>query len=267
MKAKILGLFTIGLLFLSTFTTLYSVSWGFIEIEEFNVINSKAVCGDKLCKEMDEVRSKKGLSTRDSKVCGYEPCKYLDRADRTIPKNINLPIGKYNFGIPLHQITCNEGFELILKSSNNNPACVKTENALRLIAKGWALDHESQKLVIVESQEKHSTKIALSSYGTDELLSASFDKVYDQDFVVFEGIGWHRLHNVEITISDEDKIIDFVKSQTTDHGRLWMHWPIPESLPAGQYHVYASDRIHQSELILQISDNHAVDFWYKNSTK
>ncbi len=254
MRTEILLLFTIGFFLLLVFAPLYSDSWGLIEIKKYKVINSKAVCGDKLCKEIDEIRSKKGLSTRDIKVCGNEPCKYLDRADSTIPKNIDTPLGKYKFGIPLHQITCNEGFELILKASNNYPACVKEENVIKLIANGWALDSNSQKLILLESQEKYSSKIALASYGTDNLLSASFDRVYDQDFIIFEGIGWHRLHNVEVTISSDSKIIDSVRSKTTDHGRLWMHWPIPESLPAGQYYIYASDGIHQSELIIPISE-------------
>jgi len=224
-----------------------------VEFKEYKVINSPAVCGDKLCKQVDEERSKKGLSTRDVKVCGNEPCKYLDRAESTIPKNIDTPLGKYKFGIPLHQITCNEELKLVLKASNNYPACVKSENAIRLIASGWALDIELQKQIIAESEEKYTSKIALASYSTDDLLSASFDKVYDQDFVVFEGIGWHRLHNVEITISGEQEIIDSVRSQTTDRGRLWMHWPIPESLPAGQYHIHATDGIHSADLSLEVT--------------
>jgi hypothetical protein len=266
MRAKILGLFAIGLLCLLTFTPLYSIGWGLVYIKEFNVINSEAVCGDKLCKKVDETRSQKGLSTRDFKVCGYEACKYLHRAERTIPKNINTPVGKYEFGIPLHQITCNEGLELILKSSDSSPVCIKAENAKKLIAKGWALDPESQKLIIAESQKKESTKITLYRYETNDLLGASFDKVYEQEFVIFEGIGWHGLHNVEVTISNEDKIIDSIRSKTTEHGRLWVHWPIPESLPSGQYYIHASDGIHQSELVIQISDKHTLDFVSQNST-
>lgn len=252
MKILILVLFSVGLLCL-IFSSLYDLSWGLIEIKEYKVINSKVVCGDKLCKEIDEIRSKKGLSTRDIKVCGNELCKYFDRDDLIIPKNIDTPLGKYKFGIPLHQITCKDGFELILKESNNNPACVKAENAIKLMSKGWALDYKSQKIVLAASQEKYSSKIILASYDTDNLLSASFDRVNDQDFIVFEGIGWHRLHNVEVTISNESEIIDSVRSKTTDHGRLWMHWPIPELLPEGQYYIYASDGVHQSELVIPLS--------------
>jgi hypothetical protein len=266
MKTRILGLFAIGLLCLFTFTPLYSIGWGLVYIKEFNVINSEAVCGDKLCKKVDETRSQKGLSTRDFKVCGYEACKYLHRAERTIPKNIETPLGKHQFGIPLHQITCNEGFELILRSSNSSPVCVKAENAIKLIAKGWALDPESQKIIIAESQKTNSTKVTLYRYETNDLLTASSDKVYDQEFIIFEGIGWHGLHNVEVTISNESKIIDSLRSKSTDQGRLWMHWPIPESLPSGQYYIHASDGINQSEIVIQISDNRTVSFVPKNST-
>jgi hypothetical protein len=228
------------------------------------VINSKAVCGDKLCNKADEIRAKKGIQTTDKEICGDEPCKYLHRAERAIPKNVNTPLGKYKFGIPLHQITCDKGLVLILKSLNNDPNCVKPENAQKLIASGWALDPQSQKIVIAQSQEEHSTKITMSKYNTDKLLIAGFNRIDGQEFVVFEGVGWHGYHNVEISISDQSGIVDSVRSKSTVHGRLWMPWPIPESLPPGQYHVHASDGIHQSKLTIQINEDRVVYFEPKN---
>ena len=45
-----------------------------VEFKKYKVINSPKVCGDKLCSEIDEQRSQKGLSTRDIKICGDRPC-------------------------------------------------------------------------------------------------------------------------------------------------------------------------------------------------
>jgi len=47
---------------------------GFIEIKKYKVINSPDVCGEKLCSPLDEQKAKKGISTRDIKVCGNVPC-------------------------------------------------------------------------------------------------------------------------------------------------------------------------------------------------
>jgi uncharacterized protein YjbI with pentapeptide repeats len=47
---------------------------GFIEIKKYKVINSPDVCGDKLCSQLTEQKAKKGLSTRDIKICGDRPC-------------------------------------------------------------------------------------------------------------------------------------------------------------------------------------------------
>ncbi|MGQ0771887.1 MAG: pentapeptide repeat-containing protein [Nitrososphaerota archaeon] len=47
---------------------------GFIEIKKYKVINSPDVCGEKLCSPLNEQKAKKGLSTRDIKICGDRPC-------------------------------------------------------------------------------------------------------------------------------------------------------------------------------------------------
>jgi uncharacterized protein YjbI with pentapeptide repeats len=47
---------------------------GFIEIKKYKVINSPDVCGEKLCSPPDEQKAKKGMSTRDIKICGDRPC-------------------------------------------------------------------------------------------------------------------------------------------------------------------------------------------------
>jgi len=66
------------LLLLGLFSFLLIISshnaQGFIEIKKYKVINSPDVCGEKLCFPLDEQKAKKGMSTRDIKICGNVPC-------------------------------------------------------------------------------------------------------------------------------------------------------------------------------------------------
>ncbi|MGI0058207.1 MAG: hypothetical protein ACREBJ_00430 [Nitrosotalea sp.] len=52
--------------------------------------------------------------------------------------NSVLPLQQFNSGVPANNVTCKEGLQLILKSENNHPACVKPDTVNILIERGWA---------------------------------------------------------------------------------------------------------------------------------
>ena len=53
-------------------------------------------------------------------------------------------------GILPENITCKKGTELIFKSSDNSPACVKPETAEKLIERGWAVnDNAAERKPII----------------------------------------------------------------------------------------------------------------------
>jgi len=56
-------------------------------------------------------------------------------------KQMNSPIKQMKMGADIHKIQCKPGHELIFKSSNWTPACVKPSSAERLIEIGWASNH------------------------------------------------------------------------------------------------------------------------------
>ena len=47
------------------------------------------------------------------------------------------PLEQIDRGISSQQVSCNEGLELVIKSSNSSPACVKPDSISRLIERGW----------------------------------------------------------------------------------------------------------------------------------
>ena len=48
------------------------------------------------------------------------------------------PLLQLKHGTPLDEITCNDRLELIIKASNDSPACVKQGTTQKLIERGWA---------------------------------------------------------------------------------------------------------------------------------
>ena len=127
----ILGILIIG------FTLSLIDSTDAIEFKKYKVINSPKVCGDKLCSEVDEKIAKKGESSRNIKVCGDRLCS--DFSKKLKPFNKSNQHGQFRLGIALDLIQCNEGQELVIRTANSLPACVKSENIEKLRGKEWAI--------------------------------------------------------------------------------------------------------------------------------
>ena len=62
----------------------------------------------------------------------------LDGSSSCLLFNPKIQLDK---GISLDQIICNEGLELVLKTSNHSPACVKPTTSEKLFERGWALSN------------------------------------------------------------------------------------------------------------------------------
>ncbi len=43
------------------------------------------------------------------------------------------------YGIASHEVTCKKGLKLIFKATDESPACVKSETAVKLIERGWGI--------------------------------------------------------------------------------------------------------------------------------
>ena len=70
----------------------------------------------------------------DSKMClaGVDTC--------FMAKKFHFsPMNQLRIGIGALDVTCKDGFGLVLKSTNNMPSCVKSSTADVLVQRGWAL--------------------------------------------------------------------------------------------------------------------------------
>jgi len=49
------------------------------------------------------------------------------------------PLQQFKSGISIEEIKCKEGLQLVMKKTNGNPACLRTETVATLIERGWAI--------------------------------------------------------------------------------------------------------------------------------
>ncbi len=68
--------------------------------------------------------------------------------------NTLSPKKQLEFGVTPVDIICKEGLELVFKSSDNSPVCVKPETAEKLIERGWTIDENDRNSVITVSDEE-----------------------------------------------------------------------------------------------------------------
>lgn len=253
---KINKIFLVIFLSIGLISTPYLISEisadGLVEFKKYKVINSSKVCGEKLCSEIDEQRAQKGLSTRDIKVCGNKPC-YDITSKKTNTLNKSSPLGQYKLGIALDLIKCKKDQTIIIKSTNLLPACVDVENAEKLRDKNWAVSEQMQQEIFekIADDRKNGLISEKTLDSFDAILNITPSDIANQRYLIIEGTGWHRLHNVEISISSQD-FKESIRSKTTDRGDLYTLWQIPDSVGVKMYNVFATDGIHEFELDIPV---------------
>ncbi len=230
---------------------------GLVEFKKYKVINSPKVCGDKMCSEIDEERAKKGLSSRDIKVCGDRLCS--DFSENTKPFNKSSPMGQLKLGIPIDLIECKEGLDLVVRTVSLSPACIKKENVEKMRESNWAISSiQQQEMFKGLAQERQNEMVSAKTLADfDVSLNIETDQINRQRYLMFDGYGWHRLHNVEITISASN-FSESVRTKTDDRGHLNMPWPIPDTVGGRIYHIFATDGIHEFDIDIPIAPKDAI---------
>lgn len=63
---------------------------------------------------------------------------YFGGYGNTVVVHSMTPLQQFKSGIEAKNVKCNEGLELIIKTKDNSPACVRHDTANILIERGWA---------------------------------------------------------------------------------------------------------------------------------
>ena len=64
-----------------------------------------------------------------------------DNMNDNMIKHMASPRKQMKMGVDAHMIQCKSGHELVFKSTNWSPACVKSSSVAKLVKIGWASDH------------------------------------------------------------------------------------------------------------------------------
>jgi len=115
-------------------------------------------------------------------------------------------------GVLPSDVNCKSGFDLIFKTSNNMPLCVKPETAKRLVERGWTINlqvieksktmPQSQMFEVIPA----ASGTALNFYVYDDDLNTSPNGV---DIISTSGLIEATINGVEIRDSF-DILLDFV---------------------------------------------------------
>jgi len=193
----------IGIVIIGFALSIIDSADGLVNFKKYKVINSPKVCGDKMCSEIDERIAKKGESSRNIKVCGDRVCSDFSEKPKLINKS--SPFGQLKLGIAIDLIQCKEQQQIVIKKTNQTPACVDLKNVEKLRNKGWAISDQMQKQIFAEivSNRMKGMESSKTLDDFDVSLNITSEEINNQRYLKFEGDGWHRLHNVEIAITGE----------------------------------------------------------------
>ncbi len=137
------------------------------------------------------------------------------------------PLKQIRTGTAPENVTCTEGLELIFKSSNGNPVCVKPQSINKLVERKWGTLTESSKLTswvwFVPSQcggpwSKNLTELSeqkSSQLSTDEWLELEGKaiKIYYEE----QGI---KIYDVKMKMGVEGGICEGCNCKVYD-GHAW----------------------------------------------
>ena len=88
----------------------------------------------------------------------YNICGHVHGYDKLyLPPAKQIKLGNF-----LEFIRCNQGLELIFKSNDNSPACVKSSSIEKLIERGWAIQQSIDSSNISESDVSYTLKAPVS---------------------------------------------------------------------------------------------------------
>ncbi len=231
---------------------IFDYAEGLVGIKKYKVINSPKVCGDKMCSEIDETRAKKGLSSHKIEICGDRPCYEIKSKQENII-NESSPYVQFRLGIALDLIKCKQEQEVVIKKNSQLPACVDTKSVEKLREKGWAIsDNEQAEIFKGISNNRTKNDEPTTVKNLDVSISVVSEEIYNQRYLMFDGFGWHGLHNVEITITGEG-FKESVRTKTDDRGNLNMPWPIPDAVGGKLYNIFAADGKSEFEMNIPIA--------------
>ncbi len=124
-------------------------------------------------------------------------------ADTELPPALDSPLKQVLKGILSSDVKCNAGLELMIKSSDGSPACVKPKTALKLKERGWQFPSKDIKkesnLLTSCDNIFDDWKEAVQQFEESERQFVEFMPKFEKHYkkYVEEGCDLSRIHNYE----------------------------------------------------------------------
>lgn len=109
------------------------------------------------------------------------------------------PLKQFESGISLHDIKCNTGLYLLVKTSDNSPVCVKLQTAQKLVERGWG--------TIIQEGKIHTSNKNQSSPFT----SSTYQNATNQTsatMIVLRITGWSNGYGITTVYNVTTDVID-----------------------------------------------------------
>ena len=192
-------------------------------------------------------------------VCGDELIEDTDCQARI------SPLMQYKLGITSEKISCKKGLELVLKNSNNSPACIKSSSAKILVDRGWAsiiyskndLQVSTDPIITLIIRDIGAKPLVLANENFVMIdytpnISITLSEVYGWDVMVFKGTGFRGLHVIDIIISNDQFEVELKTKTSQITGNLDMPWIIPSTLKSGEYDIEITDQVSSHHLKINL---------------
>jgi hypothetical protein len=95
----------------------------------------------------------------------------LDKSPYLLP-----PLQQFKSGITANDVKCNQGLQLVIKSEDGSPACVKPDSTTKLVQRGWT------KEIVTNTSTESST---LNKTTTNELKIDLSNQTYEAGYPVY----------------------------------------------------------------------------------
>jgi len=98
----------------------------------------------------------------------------VDLVRKIAQSNILPPLKQISAGIIPEDVTCKDDYELVFKSADNSPACVKPETKQRLVERGWATDQENNEIRLTISEGQRVGPLLVQKIFSDRIEGLNF---------------------------------------------------------------------------------------------
>jgi hypothetical protein len=99
------------------------------------------------------------------------------------------PLKQITDGVAPENVTCTEGLVIVLKASDNSPACLKPTSAEKLIQRGWAIEKETSIIIQTSSDSCSSDQLMIqdkTNYQTCVIPQDALQKILEGATIVGE---------------------------------------------------------------------------------